>query len=297
MEENLPMRIIHFDSMDLTTLINGIESSLNENMVHYAPPHWHRSIELVYVVKGGLRLRLGNESLEYHTGEFLFVNSADVHEVSNLPGLHTEVICFIISYDYLKLLQPGFDKLRFDISLNRDVNKYFKVGFERIMELFSDVRKTVYQHLLIRSELDKILYYLFNYCEDKETNIEFREMIYEMREYTQVLQFIHDNYTSGLTLEVVASHFNFSREYFSRRFGEVFGKSFLRYLVDYRIRQAFDDVIYTKDLFDVISKRHGFPSPRAFATQFKDHYGCSPQDYRRKYIVSIITEDDIRKMN
>lgn len=101
---NLPMRIIHLDTQDKNAPYAHLLDYSDINTTHFIPPHWHRSIEMTYVKKGGMTLRLGTQSYEYFEGEFLFVNSGDIHEISNIPGMETEVICFIISYDYCMYL-------------------------------------------------------------------------------------------------------------------------------------------------------------------------------------------------
>ena len=61
MDENLPMRIIHLDSADKDSLYMRMLPNVDIDTTAFVPPHWHRSIEMTYVVKGGVKLRLGNE--------------------------------------------------------------------------------------------------------------------------------------------------------------------------------------------------------------------------------------------
>lgn len=282
MDENLPMRIIHLDSAKTPSILMNYDI----NTVHFIPPHWHRSIEFTYVVKGGLELRLGNETRRYSTGEFLFVNSGDIHEISNVPGIETEVICFIISYEYLKMLHPKIDSTRFDLRNNENTFSDFKDDFLDIVELFNS--EDAYKHLYIRSKLDRILYVLFKMYQVEHSEVKIREFASAQNSYKKILEYIHENYDEDISLDSVAKANHRSREHFSRRFKEVFGKTFLEYLIDYRIYRAFPDVVNSEDMIEVISRRHGFPSSKGFITQFKRRYKMTPNAYRKAFQISIV---------
>lgn len=287
MDDKLPMRIVHLDSTDKNAPYAHLLGPIDINTVHFIPPHWHRSIEMTYIKKGSMKLRLGNDHTIYHEGEFLFINSGDIHEISNIPGQATEVVCFIISYEYCRSLDPQFDHMCFDIKKTPRSYPDLKTLFEKILlDYYGD---DDLKHLLIRSNLDLVMYRLFQDFQMKPTDgSQVQELMKIQQVHKTVLEYIHDHYRDPLNLEDLATHFQMSREHFARQFKEAFGRTFLEYLIDYRIFKAFEDIVNTKITIEHISQIHGFPSSKGMIIQFKKRYHTTPNDYRKNMNISII---------
>ncbi len=96
----------------------------------YIPPHWHRSIEITFVIKGKIVGFINGKRISVESGDFTFVNSGDVHELEKYSGEECEGIIFILSYDFIKKVYPNIDNIRLDIM---DTN--FKK--DRLREYFS----------------------------------------------------------------------------------------------------------------------------------------------------------------
>lgn len=45
----------------------------------YISPHWHNSIELVYMIEGSMDVYFENEKVHLAAGEFILVNSRVIH--------------------------------------------------------------------------------------------------------------------------------------------------------------------------------------------------------------------------
>lgn len=50
----------------------------------------------------------------------------------------------------------------------------------------------------------------------------------------------------------------------------------MAYLTDYRLFQAFPDIISTDKTIEEISLDHGFPNSKSFIYQFKQRYNMTP---------------------
>ncbi|HKM23227.1 MAG TPA: cupin domain-containing protein [Erysipelothrix sp.] len=59
------------------------------------PPHWHRSLDLTYVLKGELNLRIGSELVTYGEDDLFIINSGDIYETSGVIDPNGEIISFI----------------------------------------------------------------------------------------------------------------------------------------------------------------------------------------------------------
>lgn len=278
MDEDLPLKIIHVNTKSEAMKQLG----LDVNQVQFIPPHWHRSLEFTYVREGQLNLRTSETVRTVKAGEFLIVNSSTLHEVSNVSGFHSEVICLLISYDFLKKNIPHFDNLRFEMKNHKESNALLMKHMERICETFEE--GLLYNSLEIHASLYEILYQLVTYHQTdmKVTSNKDAQLLKE------IIEFIHKNYQHPLTLNDLSKTFYMTREHFSRIFKNSMGITFLEYLNSYRIYRAFADIVYTKDTIETIALRHGFPNVKSFIHQFKLRYGTTPGKYRKNNNISII---------
>ena len=98
-----------------------------------------------------------------------------------------------------------------------------------------------------------------------------------------MLQYIHNNIANkALSLEIVANHFNYSPEHFSRKFKKALNVTFQTYLSNLRLEQA-KKLLGDRSLSIVaISNMVGFKNPAYFSKVFKKHTGRLPKDYRYK---------------
>lgn len=97
----------------------------------------------------------------------------------------------------------------------------------------------------------------------------------------QALDFINQNYTRDLSVDLVAEHVGKSNNYFSSLFKKETGLSFTRYLKTLRIAHAKLLLAQTMMLTSEISEQVGFGDYKYFSTVFHDIVGVSPSEYRR----------------
>ncbi|MBQ6388427.1 MAG: AraC family transcriptional regulator [Mogibacterium sp.] len=93
--------------------------------------------------------------------------------------------------------------------------------------------------------------------------------------------FIHYNYAT-ITIGDVVDYIGFSRSYFSTMFKRYKGVSLQTYLRDYRLQQGCRLLIETGLPVNEIAVRIGYIDPLTFSKVFRDKYGASPTDYRKR---------------
>ncbi len=135
------------------------------------PPHWHRSIEFSLVRHGRINVYVNNEKKQIQDGEFIFVNSAQIHQLYPAEDSYQdyEVLLVIISYEFIKKMIPNIDELCFDI----DVEKPSKQRFLEIYDFFYHhcLDPQPYDDLCINAYLQELLYLLMrDYQADPETS-------------------------------------------------------------------------------------------------------------------------------
>ncbi|MFV0379895.1 MAG: response regulator [Anaerorhabdus sp.] len=126
----------------------------------------------------------------------------------------------------------------------------------------------------LKNELDKIIENLTivveNYHIDKNEDT-----------MNQIVKYLHLNYNKPLTLNKIASEFNFSYSYLSAYFNERSDLSFNEYLNKIRINKAAELLRSNKSSISEVGYDVGFSDHSYFCKVFKKQIGITPSVYRR----------------
>lgn len=97
----------------------------------------------------------------------------------------------------------------------------------------------------------------------------------------EVKKYIDENYAEeDLSLNLVASHVNFSPNHLSMIFSQQTGETFIKYLTDYRMNKAKEMLKCTGKRSVEISVDVGYKDPHYFSYLFKKTQGMTPTQYR-----------------
>lgn len=92
----------------------------------------------------------------------------------------------------------------------------------------------------------------------------------------------------SLTLTHLAERLGYSEFYVSRKFKEISGMQLKNYLRYRRLAFALKDVRDTQNGFLDIALDYGFSSHEAFTRAFKEAYGITPSEYRKKPVPVVL---------
>lgn len=62
------------------------------------------------------------------------------------------------------------------------------------------------------------------------------------------------------------------------------GQTYLSYLNDVRMTHVYEDLIHTDGHLNVILERHGFTNYKLFRRLFREKFGCTPMELRKRGI-------------
>ena len=93
--------------------------------------------------------------------------------------------------------------------------------------------------------------------------------------------YIEAHYMEDLSVQEMSERFSYSEAYFCKRFKQVYGKSFVSYLTEYRIGRAKELLRNGSISIRAAGKAVGYPDPNYFAKVFRRVTGKSPSDYRQ----------------
>lgn len=96
----------------------------------------------------------------------------------------------------------------------------------------------------------------------------------------EMINYIVNNYKE-LTLQQLADHFYFSRQYCSRLIKEITGFTFSELLTTIRLQQGANFLLVTSLSVEDISEKVGYKNPETFIRVFKKYHKETPSQYRK----------------
>lgn len=257
-------------------------------------PHWHKEIEIIYVVNGSVNIGYNDQIIQVHEGEVFVFGSGESHYFLASPGSNRLVF--------------QFDLLLFRDSLFKDrgqaeLSKYFEKAEnhsihwpvpvkEQVISCLDNLYKEMktlsvgYEYAML-SELLKLMSIYYRDIPEKridQTGISFVEAAKNretLERLNQIFIYIEDHYGEVITLEDVAKFIGFSPYYFSRFFKKNTGQTFMQFLTDYRINQAKYILSHEKIPMIEVAEKAGFQSVKTFHHVFKEEVGLSPLKYQK----------------
>lgn len=266
----LPALVAYIDEADITF-----------PFMRFIPPHWHRSLEITLVAKGQLCLKVNTQKTIVNEGEFIFVNSSEVHAVEKIIDEPSAAIVIIISYEFTKKLIPNIDQLVFDVLL-------LKEHKQEMIDLFMEMKRrnqsdNENDYLRMNACLHEILFLLMENCQCEVNRKTCKSLNMYSDRQKEILTYLEEHYSEELTLETVAQNFRISPSYFSRQFHKCFHVNFKLFLNDLRLNKAFEDIIKTDKSIQNVALENGFYNVKSFIEMFKATYTVTPLQYRKLY--------------
>ena len=101
---------------------------------------------------------------------------------------------------------------------------------------------------------------------------------------SQIFAFVEQNFVSECTPEELSAQLGYDYAYLSRSFKKSTGISYVSYLNIYRLNKACYLLDNTDKSILQCALEVGYASLRTFNRNFKNHFGFSPAEYRKKGI-------------
>lgn len=238
--------------------------------------HWHRSIEIFALFEGELEFYLNEVSYLLKPGEFMLVNSNEIHSIFS-PKVNQTVV--------LQIPLSTFEKY-----YTNDRFIYFshssRIQDEEVMRLIRDMYWTYVQkkcgyELKVQGQFYMLIYLLVT--KYREVEVDERLVRYHrgLDKLSLITAYMKNNYMKELTLESLAETFGYSPTYLSKMFRKYAKTNYKAYLDSIRLEYAAKELMNTKRGIGEIALDNGFPNSKAFAKVFQKKYGMLPSEYRR----------------
>lgn len=241
--------------------------------------HWHRSIEIFAVKDGSLDFYINEKKYGLQAGDFVIVNSNELHSV-HAPAPNQTIVLQIP----LNVFADYFTREQF-IWFSHSEKTDDKKVFELLTEMFTlySEKHTGYE-LLMQSCFYQLEYLLVTKYRKLEVKEELLKSNKQLKRLGVITGYLKEHYAEDISLEKLAAIFGYSPAYLSRMFQKYAKINYKDYLQSVRLEHALKDLKETDLPIGEIALNHGFPNHKAFSNLLRKKYGYLPNEYRRMKI-------------
>ncbi|MBS6196623.1 MAG: helix-turn-helix domain-containing protein [Clostridiales bacterium] len=242
--------------------------------------HFHQNMELLYVLEGGVEIRLESERYELGKGDILLINANKRHSVRETKK-ELLMVSFRINFSLLaEYLET--DRIFFLCNTAADrQNAYGQLRkiLDRVLNRFHD--KEGEGAIYLNSLYYEALYILVRYFRIKaDEDLQKGEGASDNSRVFAIQNYVQANFQKQISLHDLAEKLYLSNAYLSKYIKKRFGLSFLEYVNNVRLFHAVDEMIYSHKKITRIALDNGFPTTAAFNKVFKSVYHMTPSAYR-----------------
>ncbi|CAM3381805.1 AraC family transcriptional regulator [Marinicrinis lubricantis] len=174
----------------------------------------------------------------------------------------------------------------YQIPLIRLLNSFLLVIQESSisLSLYTDIKGSLYEELLVLHTTQEIEHWFFHRIVQPmiQTFRDRRDSQYQNIS-EKMIDIIHQEYSSDLTIEKCASMLHYNANYLSSVFRKETNMTFSEYLTAYRFNKAKEWLVSTDKTVKDIAEQLHYNNSQNFIRSFRKLEGITPGQYREKY--------------
>ena len=233
---------------------------------HSCEPHFHHSIEMLYVLSGEKTVYLGEKTYRLMPRDLLLCTPYVMH--SYLPSENGEQFAVTAPSVYCEAFEKACNgKTPMNAVYHDDAGELLPL-FERLSNCDNNILHIGLINVILGIFLQNVPLVI---TQDKK----------EPTLVERIVNYIDESYSEDITLKKISSYFGYSPNYFSTMFKHHFHTSFPNYLNQVRIRKSIT-LLNTHNVSTVYSLC-GFKNPQQYFLYFKKTYGYTPKQFLKNY--------------
>ncbi len=282
------------DSQKLLEKGRLIEVRPHTRFVHF-PKHTHNYVELVYMCSGTTTHIIDEkDTITLQEGDLLFLNQSATQEI--LPASESDIaVNFVILPEFFArsismIEQENIlrDFLLSTLSGISSMSSYLHFSARDILPVQNLIENMIWtiftkpsnSNTINQTTMGLLFMNLSLFADDINRNMPNQ---YEQNLVFTVLKYIETNYKSG-TLAEIAAKINQPTYYVSRLLKKHLDKNFKELLQERKLQQASYLLTQSTLTSEQIIVSIGYDNSSYFHRIFREKYGVTPKDYRRKML-------------
>ncbi|MBU3178749.1 helix-turn-helix domain-containing protein [Clostridium estertheticum] len=279
--------------------INDLPISISLKNINDYPIHWHNSIEIIFVLEGSINVLIESGNYEVYERELEIINCDEAHRIYS--GVENKVLIFHLDPIFFEKYYDDMKNIYFYTNSSEEgaqreekydvLRKYLSILACEVIqksENFDDQ---------IESILVKLLFHLinnFHYLTYDEKDI--KENVTQFQRYHRIIRYIYNNYMNKISLQDIANIEYLSSYYLCHQIKEMSGTNLKELVNNVRVDESIKLLLDTDKTISDISFDVGFSHARYYNKSFKDHYKCTPLQFRKKYDIPADQFDSFKKI-
>lgn len=260
------------------------------------PLHYHQDHELIYILKGSVRLKNGSGTYLLKEGD-VFTNSG--HEVHGLKAADCDnVVAMIqVSNQFFARYFPELGKACFRTYVNNDKYRQLDTLRKMLLDILYDYtrRSFSYKSTCTAQMIDVIGYLkryfnLFAFEDRVAVNFKNDNPVILAR-ISRIINYIYENHRDKITLQTLAEREHLSTFYLSHLIREHMGISFQELLCFARVEMSEIPLLETDRKISTIARDCGFSAVSYYRKYFVKWFGHTPQAHRELHASDILGPD------
>lgn len=250
----------------------------------YVPSHWHRAVEIIYMLEGELDVTVESRTRRIRSGQCILINSNVIHATKCTSP--NKAVVLQIPLEFMEVYIPEVPQLLFLLDhdttdpIRRTKLDMFRNTLDQ-MQIANDIRPDGFL-LRFNSLLFELLFQLYHNFSIKIFKSDVNQRNKDLSRLDPVLTYTAQNYNRPISTEEIARVAYLQPGYFCRFFKKCMGVTFLEYQNELRLSYIYRDLITTEDPVRDILERHGFTNYKLFRRMFGEHFADTPTGVRKK---------------
>lgn len=247
---------------------------LHDGKANPMTSHFHPYYEFYYMCNGEVDYLIDKNIYSVQEGDLVIIPANKLHKTIAKNSSSRKRILLYLGTNYLDLDSDLYSLPSSGILHLGSNSRIYNILLS-LMDEFENEKN----ELMIKSLLYELMILISRY-NTIETDAPAHANI--SNTIQKVLDYIHSEYTSNITLKSAADYVFLNESYLSRNFKKHTGFTFSEYLSKHRIQAAIHHLENSEKNVSDIATEVGFNSLNHFCKTFKNHIGCSPLKYRKQ---------------
>ncbi|RNB89690.1 helix-turn-helix domain-containing protein [Brevibacillus fluminis] len=263
----------------------GLPVRIFVHRVNEVELHWHNELEIIFVLKGTVSMKVGQDHYVLKEKDILLINRNEVHSTYQ-TGEDNLLLAFQINSKFCSSYYPELGKMAFDVK-SFLIDDHNQERFDKIRHYLANmmwvlnkkIEGTPFQLVILVNSLLQHLVQYFNPTFIDDGNVKSRKK--NLERLDRIIKYVDEHYAQKISLQEISNQEYLSVYYLSHFFKDHVGISFQEYVVQKRLQMSVELLLHSDKTITEIAANCGFSDSKLFYKHFKKKYKCKPLEYKQ----------------